>query len=60
LELLEERHRNDEITKELTFMKNEVCKELKKIGDSEPILKIQIDRLIQSINAKVDYEMQKF
>jgi chromosome segregation ATPase len=60
LELLEERHRNDDITKELTFMKNEVCKELKKIGDSEPILKIQIDRLIQSINAKVDYEMQKF
>jgi len=60
LELSEERHRNDEVIREMGFMKNEVCKELKALSDKEPAFKVQLLWLIEEIKRKCDYELGKF
>jgi chromosome segregation ATPase len=55
----DERAFHNEIIKEFKFMKDEVCKELRKIGEVEPAIKGLIDKLINDIVVKVYYELSK-
>jgi DNA repair exonuclease SbcCD ATPase subunit len=57
--IMDERALKNDVIKELNFMKNEVCKELKRIGEFEPSVKLFTDSLINAITKKADYELDR-
>jgi hypothetical protein len=56
---MDERALKSDVIKELDFMKNEVCKRLKAIADFEASVKPLVDCLINDIQKKADYEMER-
>jgi len=56
---MDERALKSDVIKELDFMKNEVCKRLKAIAEFEASVKPLVDCLINDIQKKADYEMER-
>jgi uncharacterized protein YicC (UPF0701 family) len=56
---LDERALKSDVIKELDFMKNEVCKRLKAIAEFEASVKPLVDCLINDIQKKADYELER-
>jgi hypothetical protein len=56
---MDERALKSDVIKELDFMKNEVCKRLKAIAEFEASVKPLVDCLINDIQKKADYELER-
>jgi len=56
---MDERALKSDVIKELDFMKNELCKRLKAIAEFEASVKPLVDCLINDIQKKADYELER-